>query len=609
MALDLSLFTDVDIPTIDTDEKIPNYYLKYNYQNNELSEKYLQDIFQKYGIIIKIPDFELFKQAFTHISYCCDTNNINMIINEGTNITQIDKDISDNKLVEIKHVCNSKLEWLGDAIVGMAVSYYLIHRYPNKDEGFLTKLRSSISNCDSLAEIARKLNLQKYLLISNYIESINGRNNINRLQELFKSLVACIDIQFDMNHRNNFIINILESLINIPDRIINDTNYKDILLRYYQKNQLSKPVFRSEMIEGATNNRIFTMAVVDNNNDIMGIGKDTVKKKAEQNASREALRGIGLLSENNIVQWTYTKPTIDYKQLKKGIPLFYYKYNPKNSYITTSIIKNLLTKYGITEDFNDLTLYQTAFIHKSYCLTHSTKYELNYTNELTVDKTNIDIQLKNNTIVKLQDKSYEQLEWYGDSVLKYTITKYLLNRYPDKQDGFLTDIRSKLTNSHTLYQIGKTLEFDKYIVISQYEEHINSRNNQSNLEDVTEAFLGALMTDLGEKITEQFIINIFENIVDIADKIQNNNNYKDILLRYYQKQQWGHPKYKQLSVEQTKISSHHYCNIYTVAVYNHDGTDTVGIGKGKSKKTAEQLASKNTLIYYDYFDEIDKLKE
>lgn len=601
MAFDLALFTKDSNNNItdDLDKEIPNYYLKYNYHNNELSEKYLIDIFQKYGITEPIVDIELFKTAFTHISYCCDLNNVSIIVNEETNTKQIDKDIVDHKLVELRKVPNNRLEWLGDAIIGMVVSYYLINRYPDKNEGFLTKLRSSISNCESLSIISNKLNLHKYLLISNYIESINGRVNINRLQEIIKSLIAVIDIQFTRFTRNNFIIGILESLIDIPEKIINDTNYKDILLRYYQKNQLSTPVFRSEMIEGPSNNRVFTMAVIDTNSDILGLGKDKVKKKAEQHAAREALRGLGLISENNIVQWKYTKPDINYKQLNKGIPIFYYRYNTNNIYITNSIINGILCQYGITDQINDLSLYQTAFIHKSYCKNYLTKYELNFATEITIDKTTIDIKLANNKMVALSNHSYEQYEWYGDSVLKYVITKYLLHRYPDKQDGFLTDIRSKLTNSYTLYQIGKILEFDKYIVISQYEESINSRNIQSNLEDVTEAFLGALMIDLGEEITENFIINVIENKIDIADKIQNNNNYKDILLRFYQKQQWGHPKYKQISVEQSKISSHHYCNIYTVAVYNHTETDTVGIGKGKSKKTAEQLASKNTLMYFN----------
>ena len=86
-----------------------------------------------------------------------------------------------------------------------------------------------------------------------------------------------------------------------------------------------------------------------------------------------------------------------------------------------------------------------------------------------------------------------------------------------------------------------------------------------------EAFIGALMTDLGEEIAEQFIINVIENIIDIADKIQNNNNYKDILLRYYQQQQWGHPRYKQVSVEQTKVSNNYYVNQYTIAVYDSTG--------------------------------------
>ena len=136
-------------------------------------------------------------------------------------------------------------------------------------------------------------------------------------------------------------------------------------------------------------------------------------------------------------------------------------------------------------------------------------------------------------------------------------------------------------------------------MLSRYEESTQTRNNQGTIEDITEAFIGALMTDLGEKVAEQFIINVIENIIDIADKIQNNNNYKDILLRYYQQQQWGHPRYKQVSVEQTKVSNNYYVNQYTIAVYDSTGTKTVGYGKGKSKKTAEQLASKNTLIYYD----------
>ena len=597
--MDLSLFTEDNTNiNVDLEKEIPNYYLKFNYQNNELSEKYLTDIFQKYGISGSIDDISSYVIAFTHISYCYDPENVNMIENIETDTKKLDEDIKNQKLVSLKTESNNKLEWLGDAIIGMILSFYLINRFPNKDEGFLTKLRSSISNCECLSYIASKLNLNKYLLISSYIESIDGRSNNNRLQEIFKSLIALIDKKFTRFDRNNFVINILESIIDIPEKILNDTNYKDILLRYYQKNKLQAPTFRLEMIEGPSNNRIFTMAVLDANKEIIGIGKDKVKKKAEQNAAKVTLQELGVLSQNNILQWKITKIDTDINQIVNGAPLYYYKYNDKNQLITNEFVNNLLQKFNISETINDLDVYQRAFIHKSYCKEYTNKYESNFTKK-KVNKTLIDRKLANKELVDLRDKSYEQLEWYGDSVLKYTITKYLLNRFPDKQDGFLTDLRSKLTNTYALYQIGKELEFDKYIIISKYEETINTRNNQNSLEDVTEAFIGAIMTDLGEEVAEQFIINVFETIIDIADKIKNNNNYKDILLRYYQQQQWGHPKYKQVSVEQSKISDHHYCHIYTVAVYDHTGLDTVGIGQGKSKKTAEQLASKNTLIYYN----------
>ena len=184
--MDLSLFTEDNTNiNVDLEKEIPNYYLKFNYQNNELSEKYLTDIFQKYGISGSIDDISSYVIAFTHISYCYDPENVNMIENIETDTKKLDEDIKNQKLVSLKTESNNKLEWLGDAIIGMILSFYLINRFPNKDEGFLTKLRSSISNCECLSYIASKLNLNKYLLISSYIESIDGRSNNNRLQEIF----------------------------------------------------------------------------------------------------------------------------------------------------------------------------------------------------------------------------------------------------------------------------------------------------------------------------------------------------------------------------------------------------------------------------------------
>ena len=93
--------------------------------------------------------------------------------------------------------------------------------------------------------------------------------------------------------------------------------------------------------------------------------------------------------------------------------------------------------------------------------------------------------------------------------------------------------------------------------------------------------------------------NIYESIVDIADKINSNNNYKDQLLKFYQKNKWGYPKYKQTHCETNKIDSHNYNTVFTSCVYNNLTDEVVGLGRGKSKKTAEQNASKNALIYFN----------
>jgi ribonuclease-3 len=605
--MDLSLFIESDNKEVQT---ISNVYPKYNYTNVILSEEYLINIFQANGIklINNKLNMKLFQQAFTHKSYCTNDEVI-LIENIDIDVKKIDEDLENNTLVDLQLESSDKLEWYGDSVIGMVLSFYLVNRFPNENEGFLTKLRSSILKCDCLSEISIKLGLDKFLLISKYIESINGRTNKNRLQEMVQSLCACIDIEYSPYYRNNFIINIIESLIDIPEKIFNDINYKDILLKYYQKKKIGAPEFHLAQQEGPANNRIFTIIIKDKNNTNDNInesnlptGVDTSKKKAEHLASKNALKELGLLNENNILQWKYTKQIINVNEIVNNNPLYYYKYNSENEQITENGVNNLLSEYGIDEKINDISLYQNAFVHSSYCKTYTDKYEKNFASKYDIPcKMLNDIKLinnSNNKLVELFDTSYEQLEWYGDSVLKYVITKYLLKRYTSKYDGFYTDIRSKLTNSYTLYQIAIKLNFDKYIILSNYQESVKSRYNQSNLEDILEAFIGALITDLGEIITETFIINMYESIIDIADKINNNNNYKDLLLKYYQKQKWGFPIYSHKS-EQNKSSTDNYTNLFTCYVTNNLTNDIVGLGRGKSKKTAEQNASKNALIQFN----------
>ena len=594
--MDSSLFVDSSEVEF---EEIANFYLKYNYDNKLISNIVLTKILDAYGLNYNNEDLEIFVNSFTHISYCNDPNNITYVENTSVDKKQIDIDLSTKKLVQLQKSSYEELEWIGDSVIGMVISFYLIHRFPNENEGFLTKLRATLTNSENLAILSTILQFDKYILISNFIESINSRQNSNKLQEVFKAFISVIDNKYTIFDRNQFIINLFESHTDFSDKIINDRNYKHILLQYYDKHNLTTPQFKIEMIEGPPNNRIFTIAIKDNNNEIIATAKDSIKKRGEQKASKVVLKNLGILSDDNIIIWSNHKQVINPNILINNIELYYYKYNSKNIKISADFINNLLQKYDINMKINDINKYQEAFIHKSYCKINLTKTDIKLAKDRNFSKQDIIRDLSNNTLIELSTTSYERYEWFGDSVLKYVITKYLSNRFKNTlENGFLSQLRSKLINTSTLAQISLALDFSKYIILAYNEEQSHLRINQCVLEDVTEAFLGALTLDLGEKICEKFIINVYETNIDIADNIKQNTNYKDTLLRYYHSMKWSHPIYKQLNVEHTNTNNYNYSDVYTVAVYDNTSENIVGIGKAKSKKAAEQMASKKALEYF-----------
>ena len=141
-------------------------------------------------------------------------------------------------------------------------------------------------------------------------------------------------------------------------------------------------------------------------------------------------------------------------------------------------------------------------------------------------------------------------------------------------------------------------------------EHVemacNGRSNAKILEDAFESLLGSLMEDFGNDescrgymIANKFIINCIESSVDITELILNDDNYKDRLMKYYQKMYNGqYPKYIEEESQEDKI--------YRVNIFDPEGTK-VGHGYAKSKKEAEQRAAKQAL--YTFYKDILKFRE
>ena len=132
------------------------------------------------------------------------------------------------------------------------------------------------------------------------------------------------------------------------------------------------------------------------------------------------------------------------------------------------------------------------------------------------------------------------------------------------------------------------------IISKHIEENCSGRDNLHILEDIYEAFLGALYLDSGDySIIEKFIINSIEMYIDIADVILKDNNYKDQLLRYFQHNFKIYPKYVTLKNEDN--------NNFECKIFKNE--DYVITGIGNTKKKSEQNASKLALISYRVMSE------
>jgi ribonuclease-3 len=134
----------------------------------------------------------------------------------------------------------------------------------------------------------------------------------------------------------------------------------------------------------------------------------------------------------------------------------------------------------------------------------------------------------------------------------------------------------------------------------------NGRKNSRILEDSFEAFIGAMMTDFGSKnesegfaVCSQFIINLIEQKIDITELIINDDNYKDQLMRFFQKKYGGTllPKYEQKTIIVSTNDNGIVNKKFQMIVRDNENT-VIGEGIAKSKKEAEQKAAKAALMYF-----------
>lgn len=195
--------------------------------------------------------------------------------------------------IEVKDgvkLSNERLEFLGDAILDAIIADFLFKKFPYKDEGYLTQIRSRIVSRETLSQLGKKLNLDSFIQLSPDLKSPPPTVLGNALEALIGAVY--IDKGYDFC-KNLTIDRILKSHLNLEEVIATDKNYKSQLIEWGQS--LKKEiVFEMDGIKSNKKSRLYQVSVVINGKTIAR-GEDRSIKKAEQHASKNALIELEIL--------------------------------------------------------------------------------------------------------------------------------------------------------------------------------------------------------------------------------------------------------------------------------------------------------------------------
>jgi len=211
---------------------------------------------------VKFNDLRLLNEALTHSSY------------------------ANERRGEVRN--SERLEFLGDAVLELATSTYLYSHFPQLPEGELTKIRASIVCSDSLARLAKKLDLGGALLLGHGEELGGGRSRVSNLEDAFESVIGAVYLAYGWEVAYEYVTRQLVGEFAQIENGGRQKDYKTMLQELVQKDGSGRVAY--EMLEesGPDHDKTFVFAV-NVNGKFMGRGTGRSKKEAAQHAAKIAL--------------------------------------------------------------------------------------------------------------------------------------------------------------------------------------------------------------------------------------------------------------------------------------------------------------------------------
>jgi ribonuclease-3 len=191
---------------------------------------------------------------------------------------------------------NERLEFLGDSILSFLVAEWLYQSYPEKKEGFLTKVRSAMVHTHQLSQFARQIELGPALLLGKGEEIAGGRERDAILCDAFEAMIAAMYLSTDIETVRGFVYPLLEQE---SDNILQnhtEEDVKSLLQEWAQAKGFSSPTYELVNATGPDHAKVFEVSAIVNGKEIAR-GKGTNKQSAEKSAAYHSMKVLGIIKK------------------------------------------------------------------------------------------------------------------------------------------------------------------------------------------------------------------------------------------------------------------------------------------------------------------------
>ncbi|BDX07213.1 ribonuclease III [Planctobacterium marinum] len=187
---------------------------------------------------------------------------------------------------------NERLEYLGDSILGFIVAKYLYNRFPEQPEGKLTRMRSSLVKGETLADVARQMDLGEVILLGPGELKSGGFARDSILSDAVEALIGAIYLEAGMTQSEKVVLAWLESKLVKLDPNYHPKDNKTRLQEYLQAKHLPLPEYEVTQIKGKSHNQRFFVSCKVQELNYLVEGEGASRRKAEQDAAKKVIRKL-----------------------------------------------------------------------------------------------------------------------------------------------------------------------------------------------------------------------------------------------------------------------------------------------------------------------------